>query len=173
MYSVRCPWGAQIKVLLGDDATLLFCQLCEFFLRCDSHPWLVHFVSAWKPRVQFRVRDCVTANSSEEDSKALLSAAVGESSVRPQQPLLQNAKWHLLWCFSLIRGDQNRPGKCFICSLSPSFMKVCADTHLVNRSHGVEGLIVHSLLDPCLHPNTQLGPFTCCLFFLNHPVATY
>lgn len=88
MYSLcvapEVPIVAQIKVPLEDDATPLFCQLCEFFLRCDSHPWLVHSVSAWKPRVQFRVRHCVTVNSSEEHSKALLNAEVGESSVRPQ-----------------------------------------------------------------------------------------
>lgn len=75
---------------------LLYCQLSEFFLRCDSHPWLVHSVSAWKPSMQFSVWDCVTVNSGEEDSKALLNAEIGDSSLRPQRPLLQNAKWHLL-----------------------------------------------------------------------------
>lgn len=91
--------GAQIKVLLEDDVTPLCCQLCEFFLCCDSHPWLVRSVSAWKPSEQFRVRDCGTVNSAEKDSRALLNAVVGESWVRPQQPSLQNAKWHLLQCF--------------------------------------------------------------------------
>lgn len=75
-----CPWGVpcshQIEVLLEDDAALLSCQLCKFFLCCDSHPWLVHSVSAWKPSMQFRVWNCVKVNASEEDSKALLKRSV-------------------------------------------------------------------------------------------------
>lgn len=91
----------------------------------------------------------------------------------------------LVVMLSLIKEDQTQPGKRFIFSLM-CFIKLWADSHLVNRSHIVVELIVHLPSDPCLHPNTQLGLFRrhisllphfasdwqCSLVFLNLPVAT-
>lgn len=48
--------------------------------------------------------------------------------------------------------DQNQSGKCFIFSLM-SFMRLWADSYLVNRSHSVEGLIVQpAFLTPASTP---------------------
>ena len=92
-----------------------------------------------------------------------------------------------LMMLGLIRGDQNKTGKCFIFSLI-SFNKLLAGFHMVTEV-SVEGLIVHLPFDPCLHPKHTAGTFDkpfhvsllpgfasdwqCNLFFLNHPVATY
>lgn len=101
----------------------------------------------------------------EKDSKALLNAEIGDSSVRP---LLQNAKWHLLWCFSSLGEIQTSQSNVSFCCC---FMKLSADSYLVN-SHNVEGLIVHVPFDLCLHPNVynhswalSKDTFLCCHAF--------
>ena len=108
--------------------------------------------------MQFSIRDCVTVNSGEGDSKALLNAEIGDSSLRPQRPLLQNAKWHLLWCFPSLREIKPNQGNVSFSPLCP-FIKLWADAHLVNRSHIVEGAHSSPALWPLPPPQHTAGPF--------------